>query len=233
MIGKGCNMKAIITICIFLLWENSIVKADIIPIPNDLPTIEALMSLHKTMKKAEDKALEKIGVSYGIQTEVSKNTSKFNEVRTTLDSKLNNKYSYIIFAGAISTTTRSLYNLLQEYTRFTKAASSTLFKKPMCTWYYMEANYALAKEIKATKVLIATMTANGFNLSRSSMDEKMNLIFTVKSSIDKMRDIIDRTYWWCSVVVNGGFKYYFIWDILNSNVTDEIAKGIINQWYKV
>ena len=100
----------------------------------------------------------------------------------------------------------------------------------MATWYYAEANYALAKEVKATKALLATMTASGMNIMRSSMDEKLNLIFAIKGQIEKMRDIIDRTYWWCSVVVNGGFKHYYIWDILNSEVTDAIARGIINQW---
>jgi hypothetical protein len=34
-------------------------------------------------------------------------------------------------------------------------------------------------------------------------------------------------------VAVGGFHYDYIWDILNSEVTDEIATGLINQWNKV
>lgn len=223
-------MKKIVMLISLSLLSICEISAGVVPLPNDLPTIEALISLHKKMKKAEDAALEKIGISLAEQGQVTKKTNKFNEARTTLNGKVNNAYSYVVLAGALSSTTRSLYDLIKEYTTFTKAASSTLFKKPMATWYYAEANYALAKEVKATKALLATMTASGMNIMRSSMDEKLNLIFAIKAQIEKMRDIIDRTYWWCSVVVNGGFKHYYIWDILNSEVTDAIARGIINQW---
>lgn len=205
-------------------------RADVIPLPDDLPTITALISLHKKMKKAEDNAAEKVTVSYGTQTEATKETNTFYVARSTLDSKLNNAYSYVVLAGALSSTTTSLYRLIEEYTTLTKAASKTIFKKPMCTWYYMEANYALAKEVKSLKVLVASLTASGTNVLRSSMEEKLTLTFQIKASIEKMRSIIDRTYWWCSVVATGGFKFYYVWDILNSDVTDAIAKGIINQW---
>ena len=56
--------------------------------PNDQPTIEALISLHKLIKKEEEKALEKVAVSYGEQSLVTKGATKFNDVRMTLNSKL-------------------------------------------------------------------------------------------------------------------------------------------------
>ena len=65
--------------------------AGVIPLPKDLPTTEALMHLHKTMKKAEDKALIKLGEGKITQDEVTNKTTKFNEVRNILDSKLKKK----------------------------------------------------------------------------------------------------------------------------------------------
>ena len=65
------------------------------------------------------------------------------------------------------------------------------------------------------------------------MDEKLDLINNIKNSIDAMRGIIDSAYWWASAVAIGGFHYDYIWDILNSDVTDAIAKEVINQWNKV
>lgn len=221
--------RLLVSFAIFLIAAVNM-YADLIPLPADLPSIEALMSLHKTMKSAEDKALNKITLSYVTQTEATKQTIKFNDVKTTLNSKLNNAYSYVVFAGSLSSTTKSLYDLINEYSTFTKAASSTLFKKPMCTWYYVEANFALAREIKNLKAQIATFTASGFNLMRSSMQEKLDMIMYMKTTIEKMRGIINRTYWWCSVVVQEGFKFYYISDILNSDVTDNLAKSIINKW---
>ncbi len=44
-----------------------------------------------------------------------------------------------------------------------------------------------------------------------------------------MRGIIDSANVWCSLITVGGFRYDYIWDILNSEVTDKIAEGVINQ----
>lgn len=222
-------MRKIIAI-LLLMATTGITSSRAAVYPKDLPTITALISLHKKMKKAEDKAAEKVTLSYGTQTKATKETNTFYVARSTLDSKLNNAYSYVVLAGALSSTTTSLYRLINEYSTLTQAASKTIFKKPMCTWYYLEANYALSKEVKSLKVLVTSLTASGTNVLRSSMEEKLTLTFQIKASIEKMRSIIDRTYWWCSVVATGGFKFYYVWDILNSDVTDAIAKGIINQW---
>lgn len=54
-------------------------------IPKDLPTIEALIALHKAVKKDEDQALKRVATSFGEQSLVAKGAIKFNDVRTTLD----------------------------------------------------------------------------------------------------------------------------------------------------
>ena len=65
-------------------------------IPKDLPTIEALIALHKAVKKDEDQALKRVATSFGEQSLVAKGAIKFNDVRTTLDTKLGNAHSYPI-----------------------------------------------------------------------------------------------------------------------------------------
>lgn len=95
------------------------VKASAFIIPKDLPTIEALIALHKAIKKDEDKALTRVATSYGEQSLIEKGAEKFNDVRTTLDTRLNNAYSYLVLAGAISSTANSLYQLVTEYKDFT------------------------------------------------------------------------------------------------------------------
>ena len=41
-------------------------------IPKDLPTIEALIALHKAVKKDEDQALKRVATSFGEQSLVAK-----------------------------------------------------------------------------------------------------------------------------------------------------------------
>ena len=90
--------------------------------PKDLPTFEALMALHKAVKKDEDQALARIATSFGEQSLVTKGAEKFNDVRSTLDTKLNNAYSYVVLAAAISSTASSLYPV--SYTHLTLPTTS-------------------------------------------------------------------------------------------------------------
>lgn len=208
-------------------------KALAIEWPQDFPTIEALISLHKMIKGEEDAARDKIAVSFGEQSLVTKGANKFNDARTTLDSKLSNGYSYVLLAASLSYTASSMYKLIQEYSEFAQLSVQYSTKKPMVAWYFAEANLACSREIKNIKALYLTMTASGLNVMKASMDEKLNLVNSIKTSIDTMRGIIDSAYCWASIVAIGGFHYDYIWDILNSEVTDEIATGLINQWNKV
>lgn len=84
-------------------------------IPDDLLTISALIELHKKMAKAEDVAVRQVGTSYGEQQIATNNSSKFNDVRTTLNTKLNNANQWIFLAAAVSKTTLDIGNTTKEY----------------------------------------------------------------------------------------------------------------------
>jgi hypothetical protein len=200
--------------------------------PDDQPTIEALISLHKLIKKEEEKALEKVTASYGEQSLVTKGATRFNDVRTTLNTKLNNAYSYVILGTALASTGTDLYKLINTYSEFTKNTAKYAFKKPAVMWYYTEANFACSREVKNIKTMYLTLTASGLNVMRASMDEKLELVNTLHSYISNMLGIIDQANLWCSIVAMGGFHYDYIWDILNSDVRDEIATQVIGKWTK-
>lgn len=65
---------------------------------------------------------------------------------------------------------------------------------------------------------------------KASMDEKLNLVMTLKTSIDRARYIIDNANLYCFLITDCGWKPDYIWEILNSNVKDEIANKVINKW---
>lgn len=201
-------------------------------LPKDLPTIEALIALHKAIKKDEDQALTRVATSFGEQSLITKGANKFNDVRTTLDTRLSNANSYLVLAGAISSTANSLYQLVRDYKNFTSHTFKYVSDKPFVAWYYTDANVAIAREIKHCYKLYATVAASGINLMKASMDEKLNLVLTLKTVIDKARVIIDNANLYCYLVTNCGWKPDYIWEILNSTVKEEIADRIINQWNK-
>lgn len=221
-------MKVRNSFVVFLLSAS--IPAYAFDFPNDMPTIEALISLHKCIKKDEDAALQRVATSFGEQSLVTKGARKFNDVRTTLDTKLNNAYSYVVLAGAISSTASGLFLLTKEYSDFTSNTFNHVSQKPFVGWYYTEANVAVAIEIKHCYKLYASVAASGINVMKASMDEKLNLILTLKTSIDRARYIIDNANLYCYMITDCGWKPDYIWEILNSEVKDEIAKIVINNW---
>lgn len=200
--------------------------------PKDLPTFEALMALHKAVKKDEDQALARIATSFGEQSLVTKGAEKFNDVRSTLDTRLNNVYSYVVLAAAISSTASSLYLLTKEYKDFTANTYKYVSKKPFVAWYYAEANVAITREIKHAQKLYATVAASGINLMKASMDEKLNLVMSLKDTIENARRIIDNANLYCYLVTDCGWKPDYIWEILTSDVKDEIVSAVIGRWNK-
>lgn len=200
--------------------------------PKDMPTFEALMALHKAVKKDEDQALARIATSFGEQSLVTKGAEKFNDVRSTLDTRLNNAYSYVVLAAAISSTASSLYLLTKEYKDFTVNTYRHVSEKPFVAWYYTEANVAIAREIKHARKLYATVAASGINFMKASMDEKLNLVMTLKDSIENARRIIDNANLYCYLVTDCGWKPDYIWEILTSDVKDEIVSAVIGKWNK-
>lgn len=206
------------------------VQASAVVVPKDLPTIEALIALHKAVKKDEDQAMQRVAMSFGEQSLVTKGANKFNEVRTTLDTRLGNAHSYLVLAGAISSTANSLYQLVRDYKDFTGNTFRSVSKKPFVAWYYADANVAISREVKHCYKLYASVAASGINLMKASMDEKLNLVLTLKSTIYKARYIIDNANLYCYLVTNCGWKPDYIWEILNSTIKDEIADKVINKW---
>ena len=225
---KAMKRILIFNLCLLLCLTSA--KAANFDLPHDVGTIEALINLHKLMKSEEDEAMERIAASFGEQSLVTKGAEKYNAARTTLDSKLNNIYSYVVLAGAISSTANSLYRLIKDYSDFTSSTMESLKDKPMVGWYYSEAMFACNREIKAIKRMYATMSAAGLNVMKASMNEKLEMVFELKTRIDTMRGIIDNAKLWCSVVTTGGFKHDYIWDILSSEVLDKIVEDVIGNW---
>lgn len=198
--------------------------------PKDMPTFEALMALHKAVKKDEDQALARIATSFGEQSLVTKGAEKFNDLRSTLDTRLNNAYSYVVLAAAISSTASSLYLLTKEYKDFTVNTYRHVSEKPFVAWYYTEANVAIAREIKHARKLYATVAASGINLMKASMDEKLNLVMSLKDTIENARRIIDNANLYCYLVTDCGWKPDYIWEILTSEVKDGIVSAVVNKW---
>lgn len=198
--------------------------------PDDLPTISALIELHKKMAKAEDVAVKQVGTSYGEQQIATNNSSKFNDVRTTLNTKLNNANQWIFLAAAVSKTTLDIGNTTKEYIQFVELTGKNIFRKPQIAWYFAEANYNVSKRVSLLKKSVAMLVASETNILKASLSERIQMICEIQDQIAVIRGIISQALFWSRCVDIGGLKYDYIWDILNSDALEGITNDIIGKW---
>lgn len=199
--------------------------------PSDTPTIEQLIALHKLVAKAEEEAKKKCITSSTVtQKAVTTATDKFYQVRDVLNSKLDIAYQWMTLAGQLSNMTLSTANLLKEYYNYTKFFAQAVKHKPQIALQYAECNYVISQKVKLIEKSFATLAASNTNIFKATMKERMEMLWDLGVEIDQIRSVINNAYWWSRCITIGGFHYDFIWEILNSDVTDAIAKEVITRW---
>ncbi|WP_353597360.1 hypothetical protein [Prevotella disiens] len=97
---------------------------------------------------------------------------------------------------------------------------------------FCKANYNVSKRVSLLKKSVALLFASETNILKASLDERIEIIFNIQEQVAIIRGIISQALFWSRCVAIGGFKYDYIWDILNSEVYTGIANDIINSWNK-
>ena len=199
-------------------------------LPNDLPTIEALIDQHKECMSAEDESNRQLAANASIKAMVKDVAQKYDDVKTILDKKSNDALSYLALAAEMSRCVTNTIRLTNEYTEFSRFAAAHTGDKPMIAWYTFEANYKVYKEIKNIRKMYLAVAASETQFFRATNKERMNIIWTLDQSIMKMRDVIQQAYMWCDLMVGGYVHEDHIWDILKSETLEEIGKSVIKEW---
>lgn len=223
-------MKKFLSIIFLFIGVATNLHAGSFALPSDLPTIEALIKLHKMIAKAEDKSIVQTGASKVEEDAIGDRTSKFEDVRKTLNSKLDNAYQWVYLGGMISHISLESYKTIKDYVDYTKFMTKNIKHKPQLGWYYLECNYNIKKRVDLLSESVVTLLAAQTNILKASMQERIMMAAEIQSEIEKIHDIITNSMWWARCITTPGVHYDFIWDILNSEMKDEIVKAAIARW---
>lgn len=199
-------------------------------VPNDLPTIEALIDAHKKMKKAEDLAVLELTAIEETHRLTDKAVCAYNNTRSVLNKRLADANSYLMLAVQISNVAIKVARIGQSYMDFTTTTYDYALKKPFVMVYYLRANYELAKEARHIAEMVAGFTASGLNLLKATMEEKYRVLMQIENSIAKMSRIIAANNMICRGMLQTGLQMWHIQDILNSRTMDSIANKVIALW---
>ena len=199
-------------------------------LPNDLPTIEALIDQHKLNMGAEDASNNQLAANASIKAMVKDVAKKYDEVKSTLDKKSGDALAYLSLAAEMSRCVTNTVKLTNEYSEFTQFATAHAKAKPLIAWYIFEANYKVYKELKNIRKMYLAVAATETKFFRATNKERMNIIWTLNQSISNMRDVIQQAYTWCDLLVGGYVRESHIWEIIDMSVLEEIGKSVIKEW---
>lgn len=183
------KIKLLVLFTIILLVSNYSYGIDYAN-PKDLPTIEALIELHKQMKKHEKSSLTQVATITAEQEVTTDITKKISDIKTTINKKMSDINSYIVFASTITNVTLKLQKLINEYEDYITKTGALVIKKPYAATYYYNSHMRLKSSIDRLKTSIVGFSAAGINVLKASMDEKFKLLYQIDATINSMRYIM-------------------------------------------
>lgn len=224
---QGKKLKGILFLV--LMFSVNQIHAIDISTPKDLPTLVALIELHKQMKKNEDNALAQVTDITASQMVTTDFSQKLSGVKQTINNKMSDANSYIILASTIMKVTSRLETLAEEYANYVKNIGPIVVKKPYCAENYSQTQIRMAKEVKRLTGAVVSYTATGMNLLKASNDERFNLLSLIDSAISNMRSMISSS----SMYIQYTNIYTFQTSVLDdTDRRKRIADELMIEWNK-
>lgn len=198
--------------------------------PDDLPTIEALIDVHKRMRKAEDLAVLELTTIEETHSLTKKSTIDFNRTRTALNKRMSDVNSYLSLALQLTNITLKVKNLLENYVDFSETTYRHALSQPFTLAYYVNANVKIKKEVEHVSKMVAGFTAAGINLLKATMQEKYMVLGQIDTAVGRINRVISHANLVCRGMVRTGVKSYHIKEIINDKTNKEIADKLIGLW---
>lgn len=200
--------------------------------PPDVPTIEALIDAHKSMKKAEDIAVTELTAIYETQTLAKKAAAKYNETRKMLNQRMADVGSILTLTSTVATIALQLKDLTESYADFTEKAFANAKRHPFLLATYTNANLQIAWEITHITKSCGDFVLFQTNVFKSTMDEKRQILAFIQMHISSVQRIINRASMQCRSMMATGVQEYHVMDIVNSKTNQEIMNKVIGKWQR-
>lgn len=175
-------------------------------LPDDFLCIEQLIAIHKLMKEGEDKALKHLSGSAAVQNLNTDYSQQMAEARVTLNSKIAAGHEWVVLVSALADTGNDLKSLIKEMEGFIDMAKR-IAKTPMSVQYCGNAYDKIMREIPRMKTLVTSVVATKGGLVKASMEERINIINSIKRRIGSCREIISSARYICMTSTGGQWVY--------------------------
>lgn len=218
-------MKA--KIIIILLSLSLSVRADVIPIPHDVATIEALIDLHKTLIDLYQSGQVQEEVTAASQYSLKEMSKKANNVLSNLHLKMSKAYAGLQQAAFLVRMVEKSYSIISDYTEMSTKVFNMTGSNPLILLKYSDITLKCSKHIKKIKELIVLNTSIEANLLKLDDKQRMDFLFLLDNELDILKSYISWQLFYINLLNQGHLRFESIWDIMNSETLDRIAAEVI------
>lgn len=218
-------MKA--KIIIILLSLSLSVRADVIPIPHDVATIEALIDLHKTLIDLYQSGQVQEEVTAASQYSLKEMSKKANNVLSNLHLKMSKAYAELEQAAFLVRMVEKSYKIIGDYTDMSTKIFKMTGSNPLILLKYSDITLKCSKHIKKIKELIVLNTSIEANLLKLDDKQRMDFLFLLDNELDYLESYISWQLFYIQMLDSDYISFESIWDIMNSETLDRIAAEVI------
>lgn len=170
--------------------KDSKINMDISPRYQD--NLEAFISLHKAMTKQEGLMNTTLGAATAEMNGVKGQGSNYASHEKMLEKRLNDKSHYLAIAVELATTIAEVSLCANEYIDFTQYMVERVKEMPEAMPIWEATSAYVSKETAHAAKLVASLSVEALVMARSTSSEKAKLMWTLRSTVSRMRASIRR-----------------------------------------
>lgn len=198
--------------------------------PTDMPTITALIELHKGVAKQQSRAVARIGKSAEGQLLIKQKAENIENNTTTMRSRTNNVHSWVILAGTLTKAANEIDALIKEYTEFQTTTYNAFKQNSQALWYYQKSNEDIAREIKRARQVFTGLA--GTSVMQATMAERLQLAYRIVDIIETARRIIYRASIYVTTMVPHDNIFITLQNSLSEEDKNALIKQTVSTWKK-
>lgn len=222
------NFKKIILAALLLTTFPFGIRAEQDVIPWDAGTLHALIDAHSQVQKFERLALGELTAIEGEHIVTSSQTSKFNEVKTTINQRMSDFNSYLLLATSLTNIATKIYSLVTSYTDFTKTAAEGIMDNPLLMQLYSETCKEVGREVDRLWADVTAVTGYQTNILKATMKEKHDVLNAIKARLSKMEYTLSQARFTMQCMINHKYRNLLPWELAEGRST--IMNKVIQEW---
>lgn len=198
----------------------------------DILTLEAFVQLHIMTSNKEKEARERLAMLGAVQVTTTQETAGYKEKMEILHDRMKVANSWLVLASSLAHLGMKIYDVEKEVEYFISQAPAMARKSPFGATMYADAMYRIKGLLQQAIRDIASMELTGMNIMRATMKQRLNMVYYVQSTLDRIVNIMQTTVTYCRFLTGKEYTLMNITDLFNSQMCRDALCGTVSFWRK-